>query len=298
MSMLSGSESEPDSSSLTIESRRTENYKDMSQTQQDDMLKRTVVSSLEGAEDVRVVRDVEYRITDDGPLTMDIYYPPDFKSGTRIPAVVFVLGYSDVGFQAKLGFKQKEMGCYSSWAKLAAVSGLMAITYTNREPLQDIRALLQNIRREAVSLGIDEGRIGVWCSSGNVPVALSVLMEQEHSFLKCAVLCYGFMLDLDGSTGVAEAAKQWGFANPSAGKSVEDLPKGTPMFIVRGGQDQIPHINETIDRFLVHGLASNLPITFVNHPAAPHAFDLHHNSDLTREIIREILAFLRFHLME
>ena len=268
----------------------------MSQTQQDDMLKRTVVSSLEGAEDVRVVRDVEYRVTDDGPLTMDIYYPPDFKSGTRIPAVVFVLGYSDVGFQAKLGFKQKEMGCYSSWAKLAAISGLMAITYTNREPLQDIRALLQNIRREAVSLGIDEDRIGVWCSSGNLPVGLSVLMEPEHSFLKCAVLCYGFMLDLDGSNGVAEAAKQWGFANPSAGKSVEDLPKGTPMFIVRAGQDQIPHINETIDRFLVHGLASNLPITFVNHSAAPHAFDLHHNSDLTREIIREILAFMRFHL--
>src|SRR6185295_3228066 len=186
-------------------------------TQQDDMLKRTVVWSLEGAEDVRIVRDVEYRVSDDASLTMDIYYPPDFKSGTRIPAVVFVLGYSDVGFQAKLGFRQKEMGSYTSWAKLAAASGLMAITYTNIEPLQDIRALLQHIRKDAVSLGIDEDRIGVWASSGNVPVGLSVLMEQEHSFLKCAVFCYGFMLDPDGFTGVAEAAKQWGFANPGAG---------------------------------------------------------------------------------
>ena len=274
------------------------NYRDMSQkTQQDDMLKRTVVWSLEGAEDVRVVRDVEYRVTDAGSLTMDIYYPPDFKSGTRIPAVVFVLGYSDVGFQAKLGFKQKQMGSYTSWAKLAAASGLVAITYTNREPLQDVRALLQNIRKDAESLGIDEGRIGVWCSSGNVPVGLSVLMEQEHFFLKCAVLCYGFMLDLDGSTSVAEAAKQWGFANPSAGKSVEDLPKDMPMFIVRAGQDQIPHINETIDRFLIHGLTGNLPITFLNHATAPHAFDLLHDSVLTREIIRQILAFMRLNLM-
>ncbi len=62
-------------------------------------------------------------------------------------------------------------------------------------------------------------------------------------------------------------------------------------------QDELPHLNETIDRFLSKALTCNLPITFVNHPAAPHAFDLLHNSETSHEIIRQILAFMQFHLL-
>ncbi|HEV8482585.1 MAG TPA: alpha/beta hydrolase [Blastocatellia bacterium] len=268
------------------------------EAQQNDWLKKTVVYHLPGVNDVRIVQDLEYRVTDPGSLTMDIYYPPDFKRGARIPAVVFVLGYPDPGFQAMLGCKQKEMGSYISWAKLAAASGLVALTYTNRDPAPDIQALLQNIRENAPSLGIDENRIGVWSCSGNVPNALSVLMQEAWDYLKCAVLCYGFMLDLEGCASVAEAAKQWGFVNPCAGKSVNDLPKDIPLFIVRAGQDQFPHLNETIDLFMAKALICNLPVTFVNHSAAPHAFDLWHDSERTREIIRLILGFTRFHLLE
>jgi hypothetical protein len=58
----------------------------------------------------------------------------------------------------------------------------------------------------------------------------------------------------------------------------------------------MPHLNETIDRFMIKALSCNLPITFVNHPSAPHAFDLFDPSETTREIIRRILAFMQFHL--
>jgi hypothetical protein len=51
-------------------------------------------------------------------------------------------------------------------------------------------------------------------------------------------------------------------------------------------QDQMPHLNETIDRFVSRALTRNLPITFTNHPAAPHAFDLFHDSETSRELIR------------
>jgi acetyl esterase/lipase len=157
--------------------------------------------------------------------------------------------------------------------------------------------MLQYVRQNSASLGIDENSIGVWASSGNVPLALSVLMHEAREYLKCAVLCYGYTLDLEGFTGVAETAKKWGFVNPCAGKSVDDLPKDIPLFIVRAGQDQLPHLNETLDRFLFKALTCNLPITFVNHAAAPHAFDLLHDSETSREIIRQILAFMRFHLL-
>src|SRR6266480_3134919 len=221
---------------------------------QNDITKKRVVYRIPGMDAVTIRRDVEYRATDSGGLTMDIYYPPDWKSGSRIPAVVFVSGYSDLGFQKMLGCKLKDMGSYISWGQLTAASGLVAITYTNTEPAGDIDSLLGYLQQNAESLGIDETRIGVWACSGNVPNALAILTQEAHDYLKCAVLCYGIMMDLDGSTIVAESARKWGFVNPCAGKSVEDLPQDLPLFIVRTGQDEMPHLNETIDRFLVKAL--------------------------------------------
>ena len=228
---------------------------------------------------------------------MDLYYPPGWKHETPTPAVVFVSGYSDVGFQKIFGCKLKEMESYFSWAQLTAASGLVAVTYSTTEPASEIHAVLRYIRENAESLGIDDKKIGVWACSGNVPNALSVLMEEGRYHLKCAALCYGIMLDLDGSSDVAEAAMKWGFANPCAGKSVEDLPRELPLLVVRAGRDEMPHLNETIDRFLARALKLNLSLSFVNHAEAPHAFDVMHDSDLSREIIRQILAFLRFHLL-
>jgi acetyl esterase/lipase len=68
------------------------------------------------------------------------------------------------------------------------------------------------------------------------------------------------------------------------------------LFIARAGQDEFPHLNEALDRFVAGALARDLPVTVVNHAGAPHAFDLVHDSDATREIIRQLLRFLRFHL--
>jgi acetyl esterase/lipase len=228
---------------------------------------------------------------------MDIYYPPEARSGAQVPAVIVVAGYPDPGFEKIVGCKFKEMGSSISWGQLMAASGLVAITYTNREPATDIHALLRYVRESAAELGIDEHRLGLWASSGNAPLALSVLMHEGSDYLKCAVLCYGLMLDMEGATHVADAAKIWGFANPCAGKSVDDLPKNTPLFIARAGRDEMPHLNETLDRFLVKALACNLPVTLTNHPEGPHAFDLMHDSETSREIIRQILAFMRFHLL-
>ncbi|HVT58320.1 MAG TPA: alpha/beta hydrolase [Thermoanaerobaculia bacterium] len=265
--------------------------------QQADITKKAVVYQIAGMDAVTIRRDVEYGAAGADVLTMDIYRPPDAPRSAPLPAVVVVAGFPDLGFQRWAGCKFKEMGSSVSWGRLAAASGMVAVTYTNREPAGDIRALLEYVRQNAASLGIDEHRIGLWASSGNVPLALWALMQEARDSLKCAVLCYGFMLDLDGSTTVAEAAKTLGFANPGAGRPISDLPRDIPLFVVRAGQDEIPHLNETLDRFLAKAVSRNLPITFANHAAAPHAFDLLHDSPASREIIRQILAFMRFHLL-
>ena len=58
----------------------------------------------------------------------------------------------------------------------------------------------------------------------------------------------------------------------------------------------MPHLNYTIDRFLARALAINLPVTLVNHSAGPHAFDIVDDSDASRAVIQQIVAFMQCHL--
>jgi len=266
------------------------------ETQRNDITKKRVVYQLPGVDAVRIERDVVYRTTGAGSLTMDVYYPPDYKTEERAPAVIFVSGYSDSGFQRMLGCRLKEMESYVSWGQLTAISGMAAITYSAVEPAADVDALLQYVRQNAASLGIDENRICIWACSGNAPNALSVLMQPARDYVKCAALCYPVTLDLEGYASTAESSKMFGFVNPCAGKSVDDLQRNIPLFIVRAGKDETPNLNETLDRFLAKALSCNLPITVTNHAAAPHAFDVMDDSETSREIIRQILSFMRFHL--
>jgi hypothetical protein len=202
-------------------------------TQRDQMPKKRVVYTMPGMETVTVRRDEPYRVTDAGALTMDVYYPPDSKTGVRTPAVLFVTGFSDLGAEKMLGSKFKEMGSFVSWAQLTAASGLVSITYANREP-GDVHDALHHLQQNAASLGIDGNRIGVWACSGHGPNALSVLMAHGRDGLRCAVLAYPYTLDVDGSTRIADAAKQFHFVTPAAGKSVDDLPRDLPLMVVRG----------------------------------------------------------------
>ena len=196
-------------------------------------------------------------------LSMDVYDPESDC------AVVIVAGYAG---------DFREMASAISKARLIAGSGLTAITYANRDPVADLRTLLQRLSAK---------KVGLWAGSGNVPVALSAVMDQR---VQCAALCYGYTFD------AAEAAKKFGFVDACTGKSVDDLPDDVPLFIARAGRDEMPGLNAALDRFVAHALARNLPITMVNHANGPHAFDLFDDSDTSHEILRQILAFLRFHL--
>ncbi len=262
--------------------------------QRADVATKPVVYQVAGMDAVTVERDIPYH-GENPELKLDIYRPPSSSASARLPAVVFVIGYSDLGSEKMFGCKFKDVEAYVSWARLAAASGLIGITYLNHDPVRDVDTLLRYIRQNAAALGIDEKRIGIWSCSGNVPTALGLLMAAGRPALKCAALLYGCTLDLDGSTGIAEAAKTWLFANPTAGKTVRDLAAGIPLFIARAGRDSA-EMNQTLDRFISHTIAANLPVTVANHPTGPHAFDVLDASATSREIIRQILSFLRDHL--
>ena len=89
-----------------------------------------------------------------------------------------------------------------------------------------------------------------------------------------------------------------GFVNPCAGKTVNDLPQTVPLFIVRSGKDETPHLNEMMDQFIVSALKCNLAITIANHATGPHSFDVMDDSEESRALIRRILDFMKYHLLE
>jgi hypothetical protein len=261
------------------------------------MAMKPVVYTVPGMDRIAAHRDLVYGEADGRTLTFDVYVPDDSKSVAPRPAVVFAIGFSDAGAEKILGCPFKEMASYVSWAQLTAASGLMAITYsTSGDPATDLQHLLAHLDERASALGIDRTRVGIWACSGHVPTALSVLMANRRERCRCAVLCYGFMLDTADSHDVADAARAMKFANPCERNTIDDLTEDTALFIARAGRDATPHLNDALDRFVADAIRRNLPITVVNHAYGPHTFDLIDDSDRSREIVAAILSFMQHHL--
>ena len=267
----------------------------MTQVPPSDIFTRRVCLQLNGMDHVTVRRDVAYG-PPDGRLGMDVYYPPDQTDDGRWPAVIIVSGYPGTMEPRPTTLTYKEIGWTVSMCQLIALSGMVGIAYTNRDPVADLQALFEHIHDGARSLRIDAARVGVIAVSGNVPTALTTIMQDATRTPTCAVFGCGYLLDLNDTTHVADASRQFGFANPGAGRTITDLRRDVPLLITRAGRDQFPGMNASIDSFICQGLVENLPITFVNHAEGPHAFDLFDDSRTSRDIVRQTLRFLRQHL--
>ena len=248
------------------------------------------------ADSVDVRRDLEFPDAGGKPLLMDLYVP---RSANRrpLPVVVIVHGYPDEGFARMLGVRFKEMGACESWGRLIAAAGMAAVTYTNRIPAPGLEALLTHLLGHGAESGLDADRMGVFATSGHVPLALAALMQHGSAVFKCAALLYGYTLDLDDATEVADASRTFKFANPAQGRSMSDLPRDVPLLLVRAGQDTTPGLNQSADRFLLRALADDLPVTALNVPDAPHAFDLELDTAAARHAVRQVLRFLEAHLI-
>ena len=253
------------------------------------MTLKRIIRNLESMPGVEVTHDVAYH----EELKLDVYHPAR-SSAALPPVVVIVAGYRDVGVPLTLGCNFREMEFNVSLAQLIAVSGMAAITYSTSSPAHDAGRVADFIARSGAALRIDANRVGVWAASGNGPVALGFLME-KRPVVRAAVLSNGYTFDAAEITAVAEASATYRFVNATAGKSVADLPTDLPMQIVRCGHDDAG-LNAAMDRFVADAVRSNLPITFVNHATAPHAFEINVDTPLSHHILDGMLSFMRFNL--
>ena len=246
-----------------------------------------------GADTVTVRKDL---VPLAGCPAIDLYEPIAATEAPR-PWVLFVNGLSDVGARRILGCAIKDMASYESWGRAMAASGLVGITHaTDVDPASDVRRVWATLQTCADELGLARDRGAIWACSSHVPNALGLLLPPAVT-MRAAVLCYGYMLDLDGAEGVAEAQRTWRFANPVAGRGVGDLAP-VPMLVVRAGRDDTAHLNASIDAFVAHALAGNLPLTLTNYPDGVHAFDLADATAAAGRVVTQVLDFLKQHLRE
>ena len=263
-----------------------------------ELVMKPVVYSLPGMDKVAVKSDLKYTAADNPHLLLDVYTPPGLAKGERRPAVIFIHG--SAGAEARA----KDWGIYVTWGRLVAAGGLVGVTFTHRlgfpkpllsEAASDVEAAVNYLRTNADSLGVDKDRICLAAYSGGGPL-LSAAMRERPAYVRCLVSFYAFLdvrqSEMHRPHESAEALERFSpLAQLSGG--ADNL---APVFVARAGLDQIPTLNDSIDRFVGEAVKRNAAVTVYNHPRGVHGFDNQTDDARSREIVRAALDFMRTHL--
>ncbi|TCP55662.1 acetyl esterase/lipase [Tumebacillus sp. BK434] len=251
----------------------------------------------EGAQDVKVRQDIPYKLVEQKELQFDLYTPAKQPVG-KLPVVIFVNG--DALPADRKG--SKEWGQSTSWARSVAASGMAAVTFNHRSTDNfrqlaaagaDVDDLISYVRERAGEYDLDPERIVIWSCSSGAPLGLRKALQERPSYIK-GVIAYYPLLDLrDRRSELAEEVTADLLRDYSPimhlARSPEHFP---PMLLVKAGQDT-PAVNTPLDQFYAQALQQQAPITYLEHPSAPHSFDVTMPDDTTRSIIRQTLDFAK-----
>ena len=205
-------------------------------------------------------------------LTVDIYYPPNYRSSAKLPFVILSHGL------AERGEFDKDMVQHINWAKLIAASGIIAVSaQSGTEPVKNSYRVLEFLAANADVLGLDLTRIGFWaCSSQGGPMFI-MLRDKELPYrdgFRAAVFSY---LDLR--------------TDP------RDWPKNLSLFVIKAGGDTSIS-GAAMDQFVSRARSSGLPTEYVELAGAPHGFDVYENSQAAKDVIQRALEFFKAKLLK
>ncbi|MGE0438859.1 MAG: BTAD domain-containing putative transcriptional regulator [Gemmatimonadales bacterium] len=215
---------------------------------------------------VRVVADSF--VGGDGRFHRVDRYHPAGPAGVR-PAVVFV---------NLIGPVLRTWSIYQEWARLVTARGMVGVLYDAPAPpadrsrevplaAADLDSLLATLERRGPRIGIDPGNVVLWAASTNTRLGTPVALESGGRTVRGYVLYYG-----SGEVSVPRP--------------------DVPVFIARAGLDT-PGLNRQLDALAARLIGAGLPVTVVNHPSGPHAFDVMDSSAASAGVIEQTLAFIR-----
>ena len=237
----------------------------------------------------------QYRVVSEsiGNQRVDLIYPLPMQSSPRA-AVVFVFGFPDgaTSFGPLVDYE-----FYRDWARIVTMKGLVGVLYSTTDPLSDLRDVVDFIHSEGPRLGIDAGRVALWSASANAPTALHYVRTEPRRMPRALVVYYGLMPTPDGfqAEALQTGSSRSGFALPAYAPD-HAYPQDLPILVVRAGRDASAPLLASIDHFVEFALADNLRLRLLNYPEGQHSFDSRDDTEETRAVITETLAFLSRHL--
>lgn len=225
-----------------------------------------VVYDVPATKDVKVKTDVPYA----GNLTIDVYSPPNAKPDDKFPAVIFLNAIGDAP-----GNRVKTWGIYKSFPRLVAAHGMVGISMDmdGARIQESLRALFDFLERDGARHGIDASRLGVYAASANVTQSTVYLMG-------------------DGAAkGIRAAALFYGGAPAPETRLRKDLPV---LFILAEGD--LAGLGQTTANLWQRVSEARAPWTLQFASNQPHAFDAFADTDESRRIIQQALAFWKSNL--
>jgi len=262
-----------------------------------------IVYAVSGMEQIKVHKNLTYKDTDEEELQADVYLPDGLAKGDCRPAVFFIHGGA---VPPNLLTRPKEWGTFVSYGQLAAVSGLVGVTFNHRyygidekdmeQSIGDVTDVIAYVRNHAGSLHVDSQRICLWAFSGGGP-QLVVAMREPLDYIRCIVSYYA-ILDLgQAPAGPGTPPLPADFIerySPTryVNKKNTHIP---PVFIARAGQDYTV-LNSSVDDFVSRAFTCGLTIEVSNHAAGRHSFDILDDDVRSCEIIARTIDFVKSNL--
>ena len=216
---------------------------------------------------VKAQKDITFLNDGKGTLKLDMYSPPDLKTGDKRPAIIFLNAIGERPGERKV----KSWGIYTTWPALMATHGYIGISMEadGTRIQESIGGLFQFIENKGSNYHIDKNNLGVYAASANVTQSAVYLMSgKAYKGIKAAVLYYG--------------------ATPT-GPFRKDLPV---FFVISEGDVRPGSYNGLWEQVL----KNNAPWTIKMGTAMPHAFDAFSDNDDARRIVRETISFWKSNL--
>jgi dienelactone hydrolase len=159
----------------------------------------------------------------------------------------------------------------------------------------DVADAIAYVRAHAAELGVDGDRLCLAAYSAGGPM-LSPFLGDPPTYVRCLVAFYTFM-DIRQSEAHQQSETAETLERFSPTVQIARTPSRVPpLFLARAGQDQIPMLKDTIDRFAAEALKQNIPLTLANHPQGVHGFDNQNDDERSREIVVGAVEFMKRHL--
>jgi pimeloyl-ACP methyl ester carboxylesterase len=265
----------------------------------DDIMVRRVVYQVPGMDRVQVRAGITYKSVEDGALKLDVYLPPDLRAGEHRPAVVFVHG--EPWTTEAVRFDARATGQYISWGRLVAASGWIGVPFEHcnsractalSEVASDLDDLIAHVRTQIPEA--DPDRLILWACSGGGAYGLRAAFRHAD-YVRCAVVYYAFLEPLYRRADIApeipdETLREF---SPIAALGQEGISI-PPLLMARAGKDNAD-LNATIDRFAAEAVRHNDALDLLNHAGGQHGFEILDDTERSRYIIQQTLAFMRLH---